>query len=57
MVSEKTKRAYSKLHQSKWKNATKIPFFLLIFTGFVMSNNEQEYHPSKGEQLVNSIVD
>lgn len=38
----------------------KIPFFLLIilliFTGFIMSNNKQEYHPSKGEELVNSIL-
>ncbi len=31
-------------------------FFALIlffFTGFIMQNNQQEYHPSKGEQLVN----
>lgn len=28
---------------------------LLIFTGFVMKNN-QEYHLSRGEQLVNSIL-
>ena len=38
----------------------KIPFFLLItlliFTGFIMTNNRQEYHPSKGEQLVHSIL-
>ncbi len=29
---------------------------LLIFTGFVMKNKQQEYHPSKGEQLVNSTL-
>jgi hypothetical protein len=38
----------------------KIAFFLLIilfiFTGFIMTSNKQEYHPSKGEQLVNSTL-
>jgi hypothetical protein len=30
---------------------------LLIFTGFVMrTNQQQEYHPSKGEQLVNATL-
>jgi hypothetical protein len=30
---------------------------LLIFTGFVMkTTQQQEYHPSKGEQLVNAIL-
>jgi hypothetical protein len=29
---------------------------LLILTGFVMKNKQQEYHPSKGEQLVNSTL-
>ena len=29
---------------------------LLIFTGFVMTGNKQEYHLSKGEQLVNSLL-
>ncbi len=29
---------------------------LLIFTGFVMYSSQQEYHPSKGEQLVNSLL-
>ena len=29
---------------------------LLFFTGFIMSNNRQEYLPSKGEQLVNGIL-
>lgn len=30
--------------------------FFFIFTGFVMSRNQQEYYPSKGEQLVNSVL-
>jgi hypothetical protein len=30
--------------------------FLLIFAGFIMQNKHQQYHPSKGEQLVNSIL-
>lgn len=30
---------------------------LLIFTSFIMSNNrQQEYYPSKGEQLINSTL-
>jgi len=29
---------------------------LLIVTGFIMSSKQQEYHPSKGEQLVNSTL-
>lgn len=30
---------------------------LLVFTGFVMrTNQKQEYHPSKGEQLVNATL-
>lgn len=29
---------------------------LLIFTSFIMSNNKQDYHPSRGEQLVNSLL-
>lgn len=29
---------------------------LLIFTGFIMANSKQEYHLSKGEQLVNSLL-
>ncbi len=29
---------------------------LLIFTGFIMKGKQQEYQPSKGEQLVNSIL-
>lgn len=29
---------------------------LLIFTGFIMKDKQQEYHPSKGEQLVNSLL-
>lgn len=31
---------------------------LLIFTGFIMTSKQpkQEYHPSKGEQLINSIL-
>lgn len=29
---------------------------LSIFTGFIMSDNKQEYHPSKGGQLVNSLL-
>jgi hypothetical protein len=30
--------------------------FYFIFAGFTMSCNHQQYHPSKGEQLVNSIL-
>ncbi len=29
---------------------------LLIFTGFIMTSSTQEHHPSKGEQLVNSLL-
>ena len=29
---------------------------LLIFTGFIMTSNKQEYYQSKGEQLVNNIL-
>ena len=29
---------------------------LLIFTGFIMKDKQPEYHPSKGEQLVNSTL-
>jgi hypothetical protein len=29
---------------------------LLIFTGYAMKDKQQGYHPSKGEQLVNSIL-
>jgi len=29
---------------------------LLILTGFIMTSNKQEYHPSKGEQLVNATL-
>ena len=29
---------------------------LLIFTGFIMKNKQQELFPSKGEQLVNSTL-
>ena len=29
---------------------------LFIFTGFIMSSKQDEYHPSKGEQLVNSTL-
>ncbi|MBS4163760.1 hypothetical protein PRO82_001066 [Candidatus Protochlamydia amoebophila] len=29
---------------------------LLVFTGFIMTSNKQEYHPSKGEKLVNSLL-
>ena len=32
-----------------------LSIFLLIFTGFVMQN-KQQYYPSRGEQLVNSIL-
>jgi hypothetical protein len=38
----------------------KISLFLLItlllFAGFIMKDKQQEYHPSKGEQLVNSLL-
>jgi hypothetical protein len=33
-----------------------ILFFLLIFTGFIMSSKEPKYQLSKGEQLVNSVL-
>jgi hypothetical protein len=29
---------------------------LLIFTGFIMRNRQQEFFPSKGEQLINSTL-
>jgi hypothetical protein len=29
---------------------------LLMFTGFVMQSKQQAYHPSKGEQLINSTL-
>lgn len=29
---------------------------LLILTGFIMASSKQEYHPSKGEQFVNSLL-
>lgn len=29
---------------------------LLIFTGFIMKDKQQEYYPSKGQQLINSIL-
>jgi hypothetical protein len=32
-----------------------LSIFLLIFTGFVMQN-KQQYYPSRGEQLANSIL-
>lgn len=39
---------------------TIITFFLLltllIFMGFIMRDKEQEYYPSKGEQLINSTL-
>ena len=30
--------------------------FLLIFAGFIMSSKHSDYHPSKGEQLVNNTL-
>lgn len=33
-----------------------ILFFLLIFTGFIMSSKQPNYQLSKGEQLVNSVL-
>jgi hypothetical protein len=38
------------------KFAVAFIIFLLFFTGFVMSNRCPDYQPSKGEQLVNSIL-
>jgi hypothetical protein len=39
---------------------TTITFFLvlnlLIFAGFIMKDTQKEYHPSKGEELVNSTL-
>ena len=29
---------------------------LFIFTGFIMSNKQDDFHPSKGEQLVNGTL-
>src|ERR1700722_16321921 len=29
---------------------------LLIFIGFISTSNKQQYHPSKGEQLVNNVL-
>lgn len=29
---------------------------LLVFTGFIMRNRQQEFSPSKGEQLINSTL-
>lgn len=36
--------------------ATIVLIILIIFTGFIMISNKQEHHPSKREQLVNSIL-
>jgi hypothetical protein len=35
---------------------TLILFISLIFTGFIMQNNQQQHYLSKGEQIVNSIL-
>jgi hypothetical protein len=38
------------------KTALFLLIVLLVFKGFIMQDKQQGYHPSKGEQLVNSIL-
>jgi hypothetical protein len=52
--------AYYKLYSDSRRNAVKVIFIslvvLLIFMSFIMRDKQQEYYPSKGEQLINSTL-